>query len=80
MPVEPTPLNAMLVSLIWMMLSLNPNITMDVAQALFGQTVTISDHVIAQYGHHGDSNPNKWMMWDAECEDSGRGALSLSNW
>lgn len=58
----------------------HPNITMDVGQALFGQTVTISGDVIAQYSRHGDSNPNKWMMWDAECEDSGRGALSLSNW
>jgi formylmethanofuran dehydrogenase subunit A len=49
----------------------HPNITMDVGQLLFGQTVTISGDVIAQYSRHGDASPNKWVMWDAECEGSG---------
>ena len=49
----------------------HPNITMDVGQVLFGQTVTISGDVIAQYSRHGDASPNKWVMWDAECEGSG---------
>lgn len=49
----------------------HPNITMDVGQVLFGQTVTISGDVIAQYSRHSDASPNKWVMWDAECEGSG---------
>ena len=48
-----------------------PNITMDVGQVLFGQTVTISGDVIAQYSRHADASPNKWVIWDAECEGSG---------
>ncbi|PPC89838.1 MAG: formylmethanofuran dehydrogenase subunit A [Methylobacter sp.] len=48
-----------------------PNITMDVGQVMFGQTVTISGDIIAQYSRHGDASPNKWVMWDAECEGSG---------
>ena len=48
-----------------------PNISMDVGQVLFGQTVTISGDVIAQYSRHQDASPNKWLMWDAECEGSG---------
>ena len=47
------------------------NITMDVGQVLFGQTVTISGDVIAQYSRRKDASPNKWVMWDAECEGSG---------
>jgi formylmethanofuran dehydrogenase subunit A len=47
------------------------NITMDVGQVLFGQTVTISGDVIAQYSRRNDASPNKWVMWDAECEGSG---------
>ncbi|CAD6880432.1 Formylmethanofuran dehydrogenase subunit A (EC 1.2.99.5) [Methylomonas albis] len=49
----------------------HPNITMDVGQVMFGQTVTISGDVIAQYSRHGDASPTKWVMWDAECEGSG---------
>lgn len=48
-----------------------PNISMDVGQVLFGQTVTISGDVIAQYSRNADASPNKWVMWDAECEGSG---------
>jgi len=47
------------------------NITMDVGQVLFGQTVTISGDVIAQYSRRNDASPSKWVMWDAECEGSG---------
>lgn len=49
----------------------HPNITMDVGQVLFGQTVTISGDVIAQYSRRDDASPGKWVMWDAECEGSG---------
>ncbi len=47
------------------------NITMDVGQVLFGQTVTISGDVVAQYSRRNDASPSKWVMWDAECEGSG---------
>lgn len=49
----------------------HPNITMDVGQVLFGQTVTISGDVIAQFSRRGDASPNKWVAWDAECEGGG---------
>ena len=49
----------------------HPNITMDVGQVLFGQTVTISGDVIAQFSRRGDASPNKWVAWDAECDGSG---------
>ncbi|MBS3954431.1 MAG: formylmethanofuran dehydrogenase subunit A [Methylomicrobium sp.] len=49
----------------------HPNITMDVGQVLFAQTVTISGDVIAQYSRRHDASPNKWVTWDAECEGSG---------
>ena len=49
----------------------HPNITMDVGQVLFGQTVTISGDVIAQFSRRGDASPNKWVAWDAECDGGG---------
>lgn len=49
----------------------HPNITMDVGQVLFGQTVTISGDVIAQYSRHSDASPGKYVIWDAETEGSG---------
>lgn len=49
----------------------HPNITMDVGQVMFGQTVTISGDVIAQYNRHGDASPKKWVTWEAECEGAG---------
>jgi formylmethanofuran dehydrogenase subunit A len=49
----------------------HPNITLDVGQVLFGQTVTLSGDVIAQFGRRGDASPNKWMVWDAECDGAG---------
>lgn len=49
----------------------HPNITMDVGQVLFGQTVTISGDVISQYSRHTDASPGKYAIWDAETEGSG---------
>ncbi|QXP87099.1 formylmethanofuran dehydrogenase subunit A [Methylococcus capsulatus] len=49
----------------------HPNITMDVGQVLFGQTVTVSGDVIAQYDRHGDASPGKWAVWEAECDGAG---------
>ncbi|HEC75068.1 MAG TPA: formylmethanofuran dehydrogenase subunit A [Methylophaga aminisulfidivorans] len=48
-----------------------PNITMDVGQILFGQTVTLSGDVMAQYSRRQDASPQKWMVWHAENEGSG---------
>ena len=49
----------------------HPNITMDVGQVMFGQTVTISGDITAQYSRHADASPSKYVMWDAETEGSG---------
>lgn len=49
----------------------HPNITMDVGQVLFGQTVTMSGDVIAQFSRREDANPGKWVAWDAECDGAG---------
>ncbi len=49
------------------------NITMDVGQVLFGQTVTISGDVLRQFEARGIANPNKWVIW--ESEDGGGGIV-----
>lgn len=49
----------------------HPNVTMDVGQVLFGQTVTISGDVIAQFSRRDDASPKKWVVWDGECEGGG---------
>jgi formylmethanofuran dehydrogenase subunit A len=49
----------------------HPNITIDVGQVLFGQTVTISGDVIAQFSHRSTASPKKYVVWDGECEGGG---------
>ncbi len=49
----------------------HPNITMDVGQVLFGQTVTLSGDVMAQFYRRNDASPQKWHVWHAENEGSG---------
>lgn len=49
----------------------HPNITIDVGQVLFGQTVTISGDVIAQFSHRHTASPRKYVVWDGECEGGG---------
>lgn len=44
----------------------NPNITVDVGQVLFGQTVTVSGDVIRQYEGRTTARPRKWVTWEAE--------------
>ena len=44
----------------------NPNITVDVGQVLFGQTVTISGDVLRQFDARGIASPNKWVVWEGE--------------
>ncbi|MGB8275719.1 MAG: formylmethanofuran dehydrogenase subunit A [Alphaproteobacteria bacterium] len=46
----------------------NKNITTDVGQIMFGQTVTASGDTMAQHQNRGFANPNKWVCMDIECE------------
>ena len=50
------------------------NITADVGQILFGQTVTASGDNMRQYAAHPHASPNKWVCMDIEC-DAGCGVL-----
>jgi formylmethanofuran dehydrogenase subunit A len=50
------------------------NITADVGQILFGQTVTASGDTMRQHAAHPHAHPNKWVAMDIEC-DAGCGVL-----
>ena len=52
----------------------NPNISADVGQILFGQTVTVSGDSMLQYAGHWHADPNKWAVMDIEC-DAGCGVV-----
>ncbi|MCK5356040.1 MAG: formylmethanofuran dehydrogenase subunit A, partial [Methyloprofundus sp.] len=52
----------------------NKNITVDVGQVLFGQTVTASGDSMRQHANHRHANPNKWVCMDIEC-DAGCGVV-----
>ncbi|ADJ27013.1 formylmethanofuran dehydrogenase subunit A [Nitrosococcus watsonii] len=52
----------------------NPNITVDVGQILFGQTVTVSSDSMQQYANHLHAYPKKWAFVDIEC-DAGCGIV-----
>ena len=45
-----------------------PNLTCDVGQIMFGQTVTMSGDSMTQHKNHKHAHPNKWMCMDIECE------------
>lgn len=49
----------------------NPNISADIGQVLFGQTVTISGDSMRQFAARSLARPRKWVSWDAECEGGG---------
>lgn len=49
----------------------HPNITVDIGQVLFGQTVTISGDSMRQFAARGMASPRKWVSWDSECEGGG---------
>lgn len=51
-----------------------PNISIDVGQIIFGQTVTASGDTMAQYRNSGIADPRKWMGSDIEC-DAGCGIV-----
>lgn len=50
------------------------NVSADVGQILFGQTVTASGDSMKQYGNHRHASPDKWVVMDIEC-DSGCGVV-----
>jgi len=52
----------------------NPNISVDVGQVLFGQTVTASGDTMMQYSAHWHAHPKKWVIMDIEC-DAGCGIV-----
>lgn len=50
------------------------NVSADVGQILFGQTVTASGDSMAQHRNRGFANPNKFVIMDIEC-DAGCGVV-----
>jgi formylmethanofuran dehydrogenase subunit A len=50
------------------------NITVDVGQILFGQTVTASGDSMRQFANAHHAHPNKWVCMDIEC-DAGCGVV-----
>ncbi|MCH9698341.1 MAG: formylmethanofuran dehydrogenase subunit A [Gammaproteobacteria bacterium] len=52
----------------------NKNISLDVGQIMFGQTITASGDSMHQYANHSFANPNKWVCMDIEC-DAGCGLV-----
>lgn len=52
----------------------NQNITIDVGQVMFGQTVTASGDNMAQHRNSRMATPNKWVCMDIEC-DAGCGIV-----
>lgn len=47
-------------------LAFHKNVTVDIGQVMFGQTVTISGDVIRQYSGTGLAKPRKWILWDGD--------------
>lgn len=54
--------------------NLRRNVTVDVGQILFGQTVTTSGDSMQQYRNHAHAHPRKWICMDIEC-DAGCGVV-----
>ena len=50
------------------------NISLDVGQILFGQTITASGDTMRQYAGCSNAKPNKWVIMDIEC-DAGCGVV-----
>lgn len=53
-----------------------PNVSVDVGQIMFGQTVTVSGDTMRQYANHSHASPKKWTTMDIECE-AGCGIVPL---
>lgn len=52
----------------------HPNVSVDVGQIMFGQTVTASGDFMHQHAQHAHASPNKWIGMDIEC-DAGCGVV-----
>jgi formylmethanofuran dehydrogenase subunit A len=52
----------------------NGNISIDVGQIMFGQTITASGDTMMQYRNHQHAHPKKWVCMDIEC-DAGCGLV-----
>ncbi len=52
----------------------NANISVDIGQIMFGQTVTASGDTMMQYRQHRHAHPKKWVCMDIEC-DAGCGLV-----
>jgi formylmethanofuran dehydrogenase subunit A len=46
----------------------SPNVSLDVGQIMFGQTVTASGDTMAQYRNRAFASPDKWILMDIECD------------
>jgi formylmethanofuran dehydrogenase subunit A len=46
----------------------NPQISVDVGQVAFGQTITASGDTMMQYRNHRHAHPRKWLCMDIECD------------
>ncbi len=46
----------------------NRNVSLDVGQIMFGQTVTASADTMAQYRNRAFASPDKWILMDIECD------------
>ena len=55
-------------------INLHRNLTIDVGQIMFGQTVTASADTMMQHRGHVHAHPNKWTCMDIEC-DAGCGVV-----
>jgi formylmethanofuran dehydrogenase subunit A len=55
----------------------NPNVSCDVGQVLFGQTVTASGDAMSQYRNSGHGRPRKYVVMDIEC-DAGCGVVPFN--
>ena len=52
----------------------NGNVSIDVGQIMFGQTITTSADTMMQHKGHTHASPNKWVCMDIEC-DAGCGVV-----
>lgn len=48
-----------------------PNVTVDVGQVMFGQTVTISCDTLRQFSARRHARPRKWVVWDGDGSGGG---------
>ena len=52
-------------------IAFHKNVTVDVGQVMFGQTVTVSADVLRQYESRASASPKKWIIWDGDGNGGG---------